>query len=61
MRKVSLLLIDEFSRFTWMLAFSQKFDVLKCFKLIKKIQSDAGGEFMSNQFLELLKLQGITN
>ena len=59
--------IDDYSRKTWVYLLKQKsqaFDVLKSFqtmaqkesnKFIKILRLDAGGEYMSNEFMEFCK------
>jgi hypothetical protein len=69
--KYYVLFIDEFSRFTWLFPLQSKFDVFICFvkfkslaenqlsSKIKTLQSDGGGEYMSNQFQNFLSTHGI--
>jgi len=63
--------IDDFSRFTWVYFFRAKAEVFSVFKRflalletqfsasIKILRSDSGGEYMSNEFQDLLQSKGI--
>jgi hypothetical protein len=63
--------IDDYSRFTWMFPLQNKSDVFLCFIKfknlvenllsckIKQLQSDNGGEYISNNFKNFLETHGI--
>ena len=66
-----MLVIDDFSRLTWVSFLREKFDAFEKFKKfnalaenrtgrkLKAILSDRGGEFMSRDFKELCDRHGI--
>lgn len=69
--KYTLVLVDDFSRYTWVYFLKEKSEALSKFvvfqddvekKFGKKIiylQSDNGGKFMSNEFFKFYKENGI--
>ncbi|KAL6324735.1 hypothetical protein AAG906_017075 [Vitis piasezkii] len=69
--KYYVIFIDDFSRFSWLYPLQNKSDVYACFVKfktlvenqfsckIKQLQSDGGGEYMSNQFQLFLSSNGI--
>ena len=71
MAKYFVTFIDDFSRKIWIYPIKVKGECLdkfkefkalvenRCEKKIKMLRSDNGGEFMSNQFREFLKKEGI--
>jgi Integrase core domain/GAG-pre-integrase domain len=66
-----LLFIDDFSRMNWVYFLQTKGEAFKCFKKfkgmvetqsgmkIKKIRSDRGGEYQSNEFKQFCENEGI--
>jgi transposase InsO family protein len=63
--------IDDYSRMTWVTFLKEKSEVFEKFKAfktlvenetnlkIKCLRSDRGGEFISNEYVELCELHGI--
>ncbi|XP_075098897.1 uncharacterized protein LOC142175799 [Nicotiana tabacum] len=72
-RKYAFVIVDDFSRFTWVMFLSHKDDALKIFEVfckkvqrekgyyISTIRSDHGGEFESRDFENFCNDQGISH
>ncbi|WCJ31673.1 hypothetical protein M5689_013145 [Euphorbia peplus] len=70
-KKYAFVIVDDYSRFTWVILLSSKDESLECFSvLIKKlenernekvvhIRSDNGGEFKNFRFEEFCETKGI--
>ncbi|KAM1223589.1 hypothetical protein ACFX2G_043549 [Malus domestica] len=69
--KYFMLLIDDYTRMSWVYFLRQKSEALTCFKKframvelqsgfkVKCLRSDRGGEFVSNEFNQFLEAEGI--
>lgn len=66
-----MLIIDDYSRYTWVYMIKRKDEALKTFKgfkaqvesegllKLKGLRTDRGGEFTSQQFVDFCKQEGI--
>ena len=66
-----LTFIDDFTHYTWVYVLKKKSDVFKCFnmwtalvenccgKKLKILRTDNGGEYVSTEFDDYLKSEGI--
>ena len=70
-KRYGYVLVDDFSRFTWVFFLTHKYEAFSEFQVfykkieqdgkykISNIQSDHGGEFQNNEFDQFCRIQGI--